>query len=135
MKNYKEVMKVAAILLVIGGLVAFIGNQNPQNQPQAWEFPVEYSNKENAVKADEASIKDGQALYTQCCKACHGKTGINKRGTLDLTNKKYKENTDGELYYMSFIGRVKMHDFTKRVQDEQDRWSVVNYLRTLVKEQ
>ena len=73
----------------------------------------------------------------QHCKSCHGKEGYGD-GTKakeletpmrDLTSDEVLEQTDGELYYKSFIGRDEMPNFEKKIQSETDRWALVAYMR------
>jgi mono/diheme cytochrome c family protein len=41
--------------------------------------------------------------------------------------------TDGELFYKISEGREDMPAFKKKIPDEEDRWSVVNFTRTFKK--
>ena len=49
----------------------------------------------------------------------------------DLSSSEVQGQTDGELYYKSFIGRDEMPNFEKKIRGEEDRWMVVNYMRSL----
>jgi hypothetical protein len=44
-----------------------------------------------------------------------------------------QKQTDGEIYYKSFIGRDEMPNFEKKIPSESDRWMIVNYIRTMKK--
>ena len=78
-------------------------------------------------------------LYSQHCKSCHGKEGYgdgNKAGELEtemreLSSEDVQSQADGELYYKTIIGRDEMPNFEKKIPAEEDRWLLVNYLRTL----
>ena len=78
-------------------------------------------------------------LYNKHCKSCHGSLGLGdgpKAKQLethcgDFSTDEFQSQTDGELYYKSFIGRDEMPNFEKKITDEEDRWSVINFLRTL----
>ncbi|RLD80278.1 MAG: cytochrome c, partial [Bacteroidetes bacterium] len=37
----------------------------------------------------------------------------------------------GGLYYKGIIGRDEMPSFEKKISSKEDRWLLVNYLRTL----
>lgn len=122
---------ILGIIMVLG-LMAYTLPQEP------WEVPAKYKTMENEFAGeDEDGI--GEELYAQHCRSCHGKEGYgdgNKAGELetemrDLTSDEVQEQTDGELYYKSFIGRDEMPNFEKKIKDEEDRWMVVNYMRSL----
>jgi mono/diheme cytochrome c family protein len=114
------------------GLLAF---SLPQEK---WEVPAKYKSMENEFAGeDEDGI--GEELYMQHCRSCHGREGYgdgSKAGELDtemrdFTSEEVQAQTDGELYYKSFIGRDEMPNFEKKIRDEEDRWMVINYLRSL----
>lgn len=103
-----------------------------------WEVPAKYANMENAYPGgDEDGI--GADLFNQHCKSCHGKEGYgdgSKAATLssemrDFTSEEVQAQSDGELYYKSIIGRDEMPNFEKKIRSEEDRWMLINYLRTL----
>jgi mono/diheme cytochrome c family protein len=81
----------------------------------------------------------GKSIYSKHCKSCHGKEGYGdgpKADELDdelgdFSTEEFQEQSDGALYYKSIIGRDEMPEFTKKIPDEEDRWLVVNYMRTL----
>ena len=105
-----------------------------------WEIPAKYKTMKSTVKATDASVKTvGKELFNKHCKSCHGAKGLGdgpKSATLKTTvpsfaEKGFQARTDGELYYMSFIGRDDMPNFEKKILDEGDRWAVINFIRTL----
>ena len=105
-----------------------------------WVVPEKYKNMKNEYAGeDEDGI--GEELYNQHCKSCHGKEGYGD-GTKakeletelnDLTSAEVQSQTDGELYYKAIIGRDEMPNFEKKIRDEEDRWMLINYLRSLAK--
>jgi len=54
------------------------------------------------------------------------KTKINS-----LKAAEFQGQSDGVIYYQSFVGRDEMPNFEKKILDEADRWLIVNYMRTL----
>lgn len=48
-----------------------------------------------------------------------------------LGSGRVQAQTDGELYYKSIIGRDEMPNFEKKIDNDEDRWLVINYLRRL----
>jgi mono/diheme cytochrome c family protein len=105
---------------------------------EKWVVPDDYKNMENEFAGgDEDGI--GEELYDQHCKSCHGKEGYgdgSKAKELetemrDFTAEEVQEQKDGELFYKSFIGRDEMPNFEKKIRDDEDRWMVINYLRSI----
>ncbi len=107
-----------------------------------WTVPAKYKAMKSTIKAGDASINAvGKETYNKHCKSCHGAKGLGdgpkaanlKTSTGDFSTAKFQSATDGELYFMSFIGRDEMPNFEKKVLDESDRWAVIGYIRTLKK--
>lgn len=107
-----------------------------------WTIPAKYKAMKNTVKAGDASIGTvGKEMFNKHCKSCHGAKGLGdgpkaanlKTSTGDFSTAKFQANGDGDLYYMSFIGRDEMPNFEKKITDEGDRWAVIGYIRTLKK--
>ena len=104
-----------------------------------WEVPAKYKSLKNPVAGEGDEDEIGGDLYKQHCRSCHGKEGYgdgSKAAELeteieDFTTGEFQSQTDGELYYKSFIGRDEMPNFEKKIRDEEDRWYVINYLREL----
>lgn len=104
-----------------------------------WDTPPKYKSMSNtyAKRGDTDGI--GQELYKLHCRSCHGKEGYGdgtKAGELDtpmrdLTSEEVQKQSDGEIYYKSFIGRNEMPNFMKKIGSEEDRWLLVNYIRSM----
>ncbi|MBK6963115.1 MAG: c-type cytochrome [Bacteroidales bacterium] len=111
-----------------------------QKAGAAWVIPAKYKTMKSTVKATDPSVMTtGKELFNKHCKSCHGAKGLGdgpKSATLEtivppFNSKTFTAQTDGEIYYQSFIGRDEMPNFEKKILDEGDRWAVVNFLRTL----
>jgi mono/diheme cytochrome c family protein len=105
-----------------------------------WEVPAKYKNMENEYAGeDEDGI--GEDLYKQHCRSCHGNEGFgdgSKSRELDtemrdFTSGEVQAQTDGELYYKAIVGRDEMPNFERKIRSEEDRWMLINYLRSLAK--
>jgi len=127
-----SILTLSAIAVFTLVLVSFTVPQDD------WEVPAKYKNMENEY-AGEDEDETGENLYKQHCRSCHGKEG-NGDGSKakeldtemrDITIEKVQGQTDGELYYKAIIGRDEMPNFEKKIRDEEDRWMVINYLRSL----
>ena len=126
-------------ILTIGAIAAFTLTLVAFTAPQDdWEVPAKYKNMENKYAGeDEDGI--GEDLFKQHCRSCHGKEGYgdgSKAKELDtemndLTSEEVQGQTDGELYYKAIVGRDEMPNFEKKIRDDEDRWMVINYMRSL----
>ena len=93
--------------------------------------------KNKFAGGDEDGI--GEELYSKHCKSCHGKEGYGdgtkskelKTAMRDFSGEEVQSQTDGELYYKGIIGRDEMPNFEKKITDDEERWMVVNYIRSL----
>ena len=103
----------------------------------------------NPMPATPASIAAGKALYDATCAACHGDRAqgavkaklsisiIEEQGARqppDLTDDQWDHgSTDGEIYAVTKRGvpSTMMPGFDGVISDD-DTWSIVNYLRTLL---
>jgi mono/diheme cytochrome c family protein len=107
-----------------------------------WTVPAKYKAMKSTVKAGDPSIAGvGKETYNKHCKSCHGAKGLGdgpkaanlKTSTGNFSEAKFQANSDGDLYYMSFIGRDEMPNFEKKILNENDRWAVIGFIRTLKK--
>ena len=113
-----------------------------------WEIPANADETKNPVTASAESIAKGKELYLERTKGncifCHGETGSGNEANLaklrrkpaDLTNKeRMTAMTDGELFWKISKGITGiMPAGEKRMPTEEERWHVVNYVRTLAKD-
>ena len=116
-------------------LMAFVSHR--QNDP--WPVPDKYLKMVNPVKSDPTSIAAGKELYNQHCQSCHGKKGKGdgpKAAQLDtesgdFTKADFQKQPDGALFYKTLEGRKDMPSYKKKIPEQNDIWSVINYIRTL----
>lgn len=108
---------------------------------EPWAAPAKYKTMKNPQKGKADSENIGKTLFGTHCKSCHGTKGLGdgKKSTeLESVMRSFasadvQKQTDGELYYKSFIGRNEMPNYEKKIKSENDRWLLINYLRTLKK--
>lgn len=109
-------------------------------QSSDWEAPASAKDKKNPVASDEASIAAGKKMYEKECLSCHGKKGKGDgpkaaeydKATPDMTTEKFHKETDGEIFWKITEGKKPMPSAKKTLTEEQ-RWQVINYVRTLKK--
>lgn len=114
-----------------------------------WELPADADKTTNPVQATEESIARGKELYLEPtkgnCVFCHGETGSGneaniaqgrlRRKPADLTNKeRMTAMTDGEVFWKVSKGIRGIMPPGENRLNEEERWNVVNYVRTLAKE-
>lgn len=107
-----------------------------------WDVPAKYKSMKNPTDAkDKESAAEGKAIYAKQCTSCHGKKGLGDgtkapelKGDLgDFSGKESQSQTDGEMFYKITEGREDMPSFKKKIPNDEDRWLVINYVRTLKK--
>ncbi|MCF8301754.1 MAG: cytochrome c [Bacteroidales bacterium] len=133
-KNMLSVLLVSFAAIM---LMAFTAPQD-KKKGEPWDIPEKYQKMENPHKGDKGMVRIGKMLYSKHCKSCHGNRGqgdgprARQLETFpgDFTSEEFQERKAGVLYYQSFIGRDEMPNFEKEIPVEEDRWAIINYLRT-----
>ncbi len=110
-------------------------------QKKPWVVPDKYEKMKNPVAANAESLKNGKELWARNCQSCHGKTGHGdgskaaqlktEPGNFSLPD--VQKQSDGAFFYKISEGREDMPSFKKKIPDEEDIWSLVDYVRTLNK--
>jgi len=133
----KRIIALNALFLLATILLMSFANICLQNDP--WSVPSKYTKLKNPFVDAEDADQIGKELYMVHCRSCHGTKGKGdgkKAATLDtqvtdIATSDFKSQTNGEIYYKSFIGRDDMPSFEKKIKEEEDRWLLVNYLKNL----
>jgi len=132
MKNIK-----IGILLGVIGFTLYSFKTLVQDE---WVVPDKYKAMKNPTDpTSKKNLSLGKSLYSQQCQACHGKQGYGDglkakglKGDLgDFSSDATQSLTDGALFYKITKGREDMPVFEKKLPLAEDRWLIVNYLRTL----
>jgi mono/diheme cytochrome c family protein len=130
------------ILFLVFGSAAFLSFTAAQDQKAGgpWEIPAAFKNKQNPHKGDASLERLGRNGYARHCRSCHGRDGKGDGPMAaqletfpgDFSKKAWQDKyNDGEIYYMSFIGRDEMPNFESNITDEEERWAIVNFVRSL----
>jgi len=130
-------MKTFKTIAIIG-IISFTFYSFTKTVQEEWKVPEKYVNMTNPTNPDE-DLAIGKSLYSKHCQSCHGKEGYGDgpkademTGDLgDFSSEEYQAQTDGALFYKTSFGRDDMPEFTKKMPDDEDRWLIVNYMRTL----
>jgi len=130
-------MKTIKIFTIVG-IFSFIFFSFTSIMQDKWVVPAKYVTMKNPIPAkQDAAI--GKSLYDKHCKSCHGKEGYGDgkkanevEGDLgDFSSEEFQAQSDGALFYKTTFGRDDMPEYTKKMPDDEDRWLIVNYMRTL----
>lgn len=133
-------MKTFKILTLIGIVFLIASAFTSSVEQEEWIVPAKYKKMKNPTDP-KVDLAIGKSLYDKHCKSCHGKKGLGDGtkadevdGDLgDFSTSEFQAQTDGELFYKSYIGRDDMPNYEKKIPDEEDIWLIVNYMRTLGK--
>jgi len=98
----------------------------------------------NPIDYSDESVSKGKRLFNIYCKVCHGKTGAGD-GYLytsglfpakptSLIDSYVQNKPDGEIYYVITAGSISglMGPHGTQVTPDE-RWMIINYIRSLVK--
>jgi mono/diheme cytochrome c family protein len=112
-----------------------------------WELPKDADKTKNPVASSPESISKGKELFLEPtkgnCVFCHGETGSGNEANLaklrrkpaDISNKeRMSAMTDGEVFWKISKGITGIMPAGEKRMTEEERWHVVNYVRTLSKE-
>lgn len=130
MKTLKFFITLGVISL---GLLSF--NKLIQEE---WKIPDKYQKMKNSTEANSENLSIGKSLYSKHCKSCHGKEGYGdgtKADELDgdlgdFSSEEFQSQSDGALFYKSYIGRYDMPNYEKKMSEE-DVWILVLFMRSL----
>ena len=111
------------------------GQLNPDGD--RWLAPSSAKSLKNPYSG-KSSISQGKSIYKTRCTVCHGEKGKGdgpagkalKPPAADHSSALVQDQTDGELFWKISEGKGPMVSW-KLILSEEDRWHVVNYLRTL----
>lgn len=127
--NIKTALFFVALIFIASGYTSLQDD---------WVVPEKFQNMENPYGEVEDEDEIGKDLYSVHCRSCHGKTGLGdgskafelESDVKDFTAKTFKSQSDGAIYFKIIMGRDEMPSFDKKIKDEEDRWMLVNYVKS-----
>ena len=130
MKNLKNTLLLGFISLALLSFSSILQDE--------WVVPDKYQNMANPTDPEE-DLNIGKSLYSKHCQSCHGKEGYGDgkkanevEGDLgDFSSEEFQTQSDGALFYKTTFGRDDMPEYTKKMPNDEDRWLIVNDMRTL----
>ncbi len=121
---------LAAALLLAGWISA---------HDKSWVVPAEARKVKNPVAPNADNLAAARATFMDKCASCHGDKGAGDGPEAEMYDPApanftdahmMSEMTDGEIFWKMTEGRKPMPSFKTQLTDEQ-RWQLVNFLRTL----
>ncbi len=128
------------ILAVAVFIFSAVTIQATSQEKGEWKAPKEADLITNPFKGNADAIKAGKKLYNQQCAICHGDTGkgdgvagmaLNPRPA-SFRSERVKNESDGAMFWKITNGRAPMASYKDLLTEEQ-RWQLVNYIRTFSK--
>ena len=132
----KRITTSSIVLMVV--FIFLVGFQKLPNDK--WLAPVSADKIMNPIKNDSKATASGKKLYQAVCAVCHGPkgkgdgiaaTGLTPKPA-NLTSVVVQLQTDGAIFWKIEQGRTPMPSY-KTAIPEQNRWQIINYIRTLKK--
>jgi len=124
------------------GFIFLLGNNFTNAQSAPWSVPKAAVDVKNPIPSSDASVKNGATIYKTYCSPCHGDKGKGDGPAsaslspkpADHTSEVVQGQSDGSMYYKISEGHAHtaMPPF-KAVLNADQRWAVINYIRTLSK--
>ncbi|MEO6820073.1 MAG: c-type cytochrome [Ginsengibacter sp.] len=140
MNNSKSQLVFLKIIAV--SIFLFAAYCSADAQSSKWSVPNSAVSVKNPVPNDAASVKNGKTIYLASCAPCHGDGGkgdgpasasLNPKPA-DHTSTAFQAQSDGAMFYEITAGHAHtaMPPFKAALTTDQ-RWAVINYIRTLGK--
>ncbi|HKA61913.1 MAG TPA: cytochrome c [Methylomirabilota bacterium] len=126
-----------AALVVALGVGTWPSGAFAQAQSAPWVAPESEKAKKNPTPSDKKTVDQGEKVAKINCVSCHGVKGkgdgpaavaLNPKPA-DWTSKRVQDMSDGEIFWKMTTGRGAMPAW--RHLPENERWSIVRYIRTL----
>ena len=149
MKKHIAAAAAVAVLTVVAGSKTAAQGVKPQPQDTDWNAPAVEKAKKAPQPASPEGLERGHQLYLKHCGTCHGDKGRGdgplarlhaqrtSRPPYDLTLPEVQTFlTDGEIFWKVSVGyrregKVIMPAFKSQLPADEDRWRIVQFVRTL----
>lgn len=118
----------------------FVGFQTLAQSTTPWVAPKDADNVKNPLAGNTSVLPEAKALYIANCGPCHGEkgrgdgpaaAGLNPKPA-DHSSVAVQSESDGALFWKMSEGRAPMPSY-KKIFSDQQRWELVNYIRTLAR--
>ena len=131
--------RVRRWIVVGGAVIAFALSAAGGWAQGKWDAPADAKKVKSPVAKSDKVVADARKLFETNCVACHGLKGLGDGPAgaalpvkpANWTTPDVQKQTDGELYWKITNGRGPMPPW-KHLSDN-DRWSLVHFVRTFAK--
>jgi mono/diheme cytochrome c family protein len=129
-------------LIVIGAFLVLWAAQEMGLGQQAPQVPPDIRSGKNPLVSSDAVLAKAKKAYVENCLQCHGETGkgdgpmsgMLKERPADLSDPAIVgPMTDGEIFWAATKGRLPVMPAFESKLTNQERWSLVLFLRDLSK--
>lgn len=104
----------------------------------SWSAPISSKEILNPYSGNAIATQKGKQLFSKLCWTCHGKNGAGDGPAAGNLNPKprsfsldaVQKQDDGELFWKLSNGKGMMVPY-KHSLNEEKRWQLINYIRTL----
>ena len=129
-----------SLVFINGMALLFLISHESSAQSKPWVAPATSDNVKNPLASNPQNLAEAKTLYAGNCGPCHGdkgkgdgpaSAGLNPKPA-DHTSDAVQKQTDGAIFWKLSEGRAPMPAY-KSIFSEQQRWELVNYIRTLAK--
>jgi len=129
--------RVAILAAAVTAVLAFAGWASAHDEK--WVAPPEAKKMKNPIAPSADNLNAAKAIFMDKCANCHGEKGFGDGPEASMYDVQPSnladahmmgDMTDGEIFWKIGEGNKPMPSFKKQLSDEQ-RWQLVNYLRTL----
>ncbi|MDY8137134.1 cytochrome c [Aquimarina sp. 2201CG5-10] len=130
------------VIFIIPIIVLLFAFTEFTSQDEEWVAPKEAKELKNPISKSnkESSITMGRKIFDTKCSICHGETGRGDGAAAprvgpkpaNFTTEGVQKQEDGEIFWKLSNGKGFMPKWEIKLSEEE-RWSLVNYIRTLKK--
>ena len=140
---YKKLLLLLQSTVVVFLVVLIVScNSTEEKSSAVWTAPKNASSLKTPFTITPDIELKGQQLYRLYCWSCHGRTGrgdgpaghLLDQKPANFRDKRIKREPDGALFWKMSTGKGTMPAF-KEVLSEEERWSLVAYIRKLATEE
>ncbi|MEI7802461.1 MAG: cytochrome c [Bacteroidota bacterium] len=135
-------MKKSKLLftLLFVSIISIEATSKHSIQTGTWVAPESANALKNPLSGNSSATTEGKILYAKYCVVCHGATGKGDgvaAAALAIppanhASAKVQSQSDGAIFWKITNGRGAMASYKTTFTDQQ-RWQLVNYIRTLAK--